>query len=110
MIFLYLILADLYLFFIMYVTSMGIIRAHAEKKLNLILWLLCLPYVISALIIDFINNITVFTVLFAELPKQWTVTARLKRHVNEQTLRGKLARWFGDTLLNPFDHTGDHLD
>lgn len=110
MIYLGYLLLDLYVFFIMYVASMGMIRAHAENKLNPVLWGLCLPFVAISIVIDFINNMTVFTVLFAELPKELLVTARLKRHVNEQTLRGKLARWFGNVLLNPFDHTGNHLD
>ncbi len=103
-------LADLYAFFIMYVASMGMIRAHAENKLNPFLWALCVPFVAVALVIDFINNMTVFTILFAERPKEWLVTDRLKRHVNEHTFRGKMARWFGTTILNSFDHTGNHLD
>jgi hypothetical protein len=45
MIYLYILLADLYLFFIMYVASMAMIRAHSEKKLNGLLWVLCLPFV-----------------------------------------------------------------
>lgn len=110
MIWIYIVLADLYLFFIMYVASMGMVRAHAEGKLNGVLWVLCLPFVAISVVIDFINNMTVFTLLFAELPKELLVTARLKRHLNEQTFRGKIARWFGNVLLNPFDHTGNHLD
>lgn len=109
MILLYL-LADLWLFFIMYVASMGMIRAHKEGKINFVLWALCVPFVAIALLVDMVNNIIVFTVLFAEIPKELLVTARLKRHASQHTFRGKLARWIGDTLLNPFDHTGNHLD
>lgn len=109
MILLYL-LADLWIFFIMYVASMGMIRAHAEHKLNGALWALCAPFIAIALLVDMLNNLIVFTVLFAELPKELLVTARLKRHVKQHTFRGKVARWIGDTLLNPFDHTGNHLD
>lgn len=101
---------NLYVFFIMYIASMGMIRAHKEQKLNNILWALCIPFVILALIIDFINNIIIFTILFLELPKELLVTDRLKRHVNKDTLRGKISRWFGEFLLNPFDPTGNHLD
>ena len=110
MIWLYLIIADLYLFFIMYVASMGMIRAHAEKKLNGVLWVLCIPFVAISLVIDFINNMTVFSLIFAELPRELLVTDRLKRHAKQHTFRGKMARWFGDVLLNPFDHSGNHLD
>jgi hypothetical protein len=103
-------LIELYVFFILYVASMGMIRAHKEHKLNTMLWILCVPFVALSLVVDVLNNIFVFTFLFAELPKELTVTERLKRHVKEHTLRGKLARLIGDNLLNAFDPTGDHLD
>jgi hypothetical protein len=110
MIWLYIALADLYLFFIMYVASMAMIRAHAEGKLNGLLWVLCLPFVAVSIVIDFINNVLVFTFLFAEFPREWLVTERLKRHVKQHTFRGKLARYIGNLILDPFDHTGAHLD
>jgi hypothetical protein len=110
MIWLYILLADLYLFFIMYVASMAMIRAHAEKKLNGLLWGLCLPFVAVSILLDFINNVIVFTLLFAELPREWLVTERLKRHAKQHTIRGKLARYIGNVILDPFDHTGAHLD
>jgi len=108
--YLYILLADLHLFFIMYVASMNIIKAHDENKLNGVLWVLCLPFVAISLVIDVLNNITLFSLIFWEIPKELTVTARLKRHYRQKTIRGRLASWIGDVLLNPFDHTGSHLD
>lgn len=110
MIWIGLLLADLYLFFIMYVASMGMIRAHDEQKLNGVLWVLCLPFVVISLLLDLINNLTVFSLIFAELPKEWLVTDRLKRHAKENTFRGKLARWIANTILNSFDPSGNHID
>lgn len=110
MIWIGLFLADLYLFFIMYVAGMGMVRAHAEGKLNGVLWVLCLPFVALSWVIDVLHNVTVFTLIFVELPRELTVTERLKRHVTQQTFRGKLARWIADTLLNSFDHTNNHVD
>lgn len=110
MIWIALLLADLYLFFIMYVASMAMIRAHAEQKLNGVLWALCLPFVVVAWVYDMLHNVTIFAVIFWEVPKEWTVTERLKRYVTLNTWRGSLARWTGLTILNPFDHTGNHLD
>ena len=104
------ILIDLWIFFILYVASMGMIRAHHEGKLNWLLWILCLPFVVLSWVIDVIHNLTLFSVIFLELPKELTVTDRLKSHYKEHTFRGKLSRWIGNTLLNPFDHTGNHLD
>lgn len=110
MIFLYILLADLYLFFIMYVASMGMIRAHSEKKLNGVLWVLCLPFVAVSIVLDFINNMTVFSLIYFELPREWVVTDRLKRHAKGTGWRKSLSYWFGNTILNAFDHTGSHID
>ena len=110
MIYACLILADLLLFFYMYVASMGMVRAHKEQKLNAFLWVLCVPFIVLSLIVDLLNNVFVFTFVFFELPHELTVTERLKRHAKEHTFRGKLARWLGTTLLNAFDHTGNHID
>ena len=89
---------------------MGMVRAHKENKLNPVLWGMCVPFIVISLIVDFLNNVFVFTFLFAEFPKELTVTERLKRHVKKYTFRGKVARFIGDTLLNAFDPTGNHLD
>lgn len=104
------ILLDLYVFFIMYVASMGMIRVHREGKLNVILWSLCVPFVALSWVIDVLHNLTLFTLLYLELPRELTVTSRLKRHVTERTFRGKLSRWIAETLLNPFDYSGNHVD
>lgn len=110
MIWLYILLADLYLFFIMYVASMAMIRAHSERKLNGLLWVLCFPFVAISIVLDFINNVLLFSILFAELPKEWLVTARLKRHINKSGYRGWLSRYICHHILSPFDPTGDHCD
>jgi hypothetical protein len=104
------ILLDLWVFFIMYVASMAMIRAHKEDKLNAVLWVLCLPFVAISWLIDVVHNATLFTLIYFELPRELTVTDRLKRHVKEHTFRGKLSRWIAETLLNPFDYSGNHVD
>lgn len=110
MIYLGYLLLDLYVFFIMYVSSMSMIRAHREGKLNPVLWALCVPWVAISWVIDVIHNLTLFTILYAELPRQLTVTKRLKRHVTQHTFMGKFSRWLAETILNPFDLTGNHVD
>ena len=104
------VLIYLYMFFIMYVASMNMIRAHDDKKLNGLLWVLCVPFVAVSLVIDLIANLTLFTLLYWELPRELLVTSRLKRHVRDDNWRGKLTRWIAVKILNPFDYTGDHLD
>ena len=110
MIWLILILADLLLFYYLYIGAMAMIGAHAEGKLNKVQFALCVPYVAVAWVIDLIHNVTLFWLLFWERPREFTVTARLKRHVNQNTWRGAIARWLGVTLLNSLDRTGNHLD
>lgn len=103
-------LLDIWLFFLLYIASMGAIEAYKMKRLNSVLWVLCLPIVIIGYVLDVIHNLTVFTMLYFEFPKELTVTERLKRHAKDKTFRGKLSIWIAETLLNPFDHTGNHID
>ena len=110
MTYIYILLADLYLFFIMYVASMNMVRAHKVHSLTTIQWVLCVPFIAISLIVDILHNVFLFSFIFGKFPRELTVTERLKRHVFEYSWRGKLARWFGNELLNAFDHTGNHLD
>lgn len=110
MIYLGYILLDLWAFFIIYVACMGMIRARAENKLNALLWLLCLPFVTVGVLFNTLHNIFIMTILFAELPREWTVSVRLRRHINTDTKRGAVARFICIKLLSPFDHTGNHCD
>lgn len=110
MIYLLLLIADLYLFFILYVASIGMIRAHFEKKITGILWGLCVPFVALSWLFDVLHNVILFSIIFVEYPKQLTVTKRLKRHIDKAGYRGWLARYICKSILSPFDHTGDHCD
>jgi hypothetical protein len=104
------ILLDLYIFFIIYVASIGMIDAYKAKKLNWLLLVLSFPFVAVCWLIDVAHNVTLFSIIFWELPRELTLTNRLKRHVLEDTKRGKLARWIAETILNPFDASGSHVD
>ena len=68
------------------------------------------PLVGLGLVIDFLCNVTVMTILFVEWPREKTVTERLKRHaeVDTEGWRKRLACWF-KPILNPFDPDGDHI-
>lgn len=73
-------------------------------------WVFLGPVVIFGLLCDFLLNITVGTILFMDLPREWLFTARLKRYRAEvaEGKRKKLACFFCEKLLNPFDPKGDH--
>lgn len=42
------------------------------------------------------------------LPREFTLTAQLKRHKAAGGQRGTIATWFCDKLLNQFDPSGKH--
>ena len=57
---------------------------------------------------DFFVNVTVCTLMFFELPREKTVTSRLKRHINSEGWRSTVAAWICLNLLNRFDPSGNH--
>lgn len=82
----------------------GTLKPGTLQSVYFALWL------VPGLICDWLLNMTVGTVIFAELPKEAKelLTARLKRHVNEETFRGKIARFVCKKLLDRFDPRGRH--
>lgn len=65
------------------------------------------------LLIDLIVNIFVMSFIMLELPREFTVTARLQRHHKEDA-SGPMAKWrlavvhWFEPILDPFDPSGDH--
>lgn len=59
--------------------------------------------------LDFLINVAVLTVVMIEIPRETTVTARLKRHKDDMGWRGSIARWIAAQLLDPFDPSGTHI-
>ena len=66
------------------------------------------PLAAIGVISDFLYNITIGTVLFLELPREYLLTKRLKRHLNDDDFQGSIARWLCRHLLDPFDPKGTH--
>jgi len=71
-------------------------------------------YVLLAvgLVVDLFLTAVIGTVIFADPPKEWTFTGRLKRYhqppYNPGTWRYKVARWICEHLLDQFDPKGKH--
>lgn len=59
--------------------------------------------------LDFAVNVVVMSVVLLELPRETTVTARLKRHKSDAGWRGQVARWVAAHLLDAFDPDGKHI-
>lgn len=66
------------------------------------------PLAAVGVLADFIYNAFVGTVLFLELPQEYLLTKRLKRHLERDNWRGALSRWLCRHLLDPFDPKGTH--
>lgn len=99
-----------YALWIFYLAVMSLDRARRAGQLAPIAKVFGYPVLWVGLALDLFVNVTLCTLLFLELPREMTVTARLKRH-NSTAYGGwrqRLARWF-EPLLDPFDPTGNHI-
>lgn len=100
----------LYVLWLFYLAAMNLIRAKETGKLTKASAVFGYPLVAVAGVIDAIVNWTVMTVLLLELPREFLVTARLKRHIKseQRTWRFYVARYICHNLLDAFDPSGSH--
>lgn len=104
-------LAALYALWIFYLAVMNLKRAKDAGTLpRTALWL-GYPVLFTGLLIDLFVNVAVATIIFLDMPRELTVTARLKRYVRERpgTWRASVAVWFAVNLLDVFDPSGKHV-
>jgi len=102
-------LGSTYALWIFYLAVMGLKRAKDAGLLTTTAKVLGYPVLIVGYVLDCFVNVTVLTVLLAEIPQETTVTARLKRH-NQATggWRKSVALW-AEPLLDPYDPSGNHI-
>lgn len=99
----------LWAFWGMYVLVMGIYRAHLNHRLKGLVLVLSLPFVTIGYLMDVFANLTIASLVFLELPREWLVTDRLQRHMTKSTgWRFWLAKYICDHLLDVFDPSGNH--
>jgi hypothetical protein len=107
---LYLILF-LWIFYAFYLACMSLVRAYNEKKLTLSMKILGYPILLCGLLLDFIANITIFSVLFLQIPREFLVTARLKRNLKVgKGWRYKFSKFICEQLLSNVDVDYNHCD
>ena len=102
-------LAALYGLWLFYLASMSLIRARDAGSIQRPALILGYPVVAVALALDFILNMTLFTLIFVDPPREKLITARLRRYINGSGWRSRLARWFAHNLLDVFDPSGRHV-
>lgn len=110
-----LLLAYLWIFWLLYILVMGLYRASLAGKLTKVALVLSLPILIVAYLVDLIANFTIATLYFRELPRIYPisppdlVTTRLSRYMSgEDNWRKVHAEWLCSNLLDYFDPTGKH--
>lgn len=100
----------LYVLWIFYLAVMNLVRARDAGKLTRVAYCLGMPIFVVGLALDVFLNWTVLTVILFELPRETTMTARLRRHFQTpDTWRYAVAKWFGVNLLDAFDPSGAHI-
>lgn len=109
MIALYLV-GSIYVLWLFYLAVMNLAKAKESGTLSKTALYLGFPIFIVGYALDIFVNVFVMSFLFLEVPKEWTVTGRLKRHIyfSPGGWREALASWFCHNLLNSFDPNGRH--
>lgn len=98
-----------YALWLFFLAAMNLKRVRDAGLLHPSALALGTPVLIVGLALDFVVNVTVFTLLLCEWPRETTVTARLKRHNRAGAgWRKKVSALF-EPLLDPFDPAGDHI-
>lgn len=101
-------LIGIYILWIFYLAIMNLKRARDSGYLTGFVKYPSYLTLFIGLIVDFIINVIPCTFIFIELPKEFTVTSRLKRHINNEGWRSNVASWICMNLLNQFDPSGNH--
>lgn len=100
----------LYVLWVFYLAVTNLMRASKAGALSTTAKVLGAPVLLVGWLLDVVINVAVASFVFAELPREVTLSQRLSRLVRTEGWRKTLAVWLAKTLLNPFDHTGSHID
>lgn len=101
--------AGLYALWVFFLAVMSLKRAKDAGLLTTTAKVFGYPVLFAGLLLDFVANTFVLTVLLCELPREGTVTSRLKRHnATSKDWRKAVAAW-AEPLLDPYDPSGDHI-
>jgi len=104
--------AFLHAFFALYVVVTALYRAHLDKTMTKVGYILGYPLLILAGLVDVLAQFTIFTIVFVELPQELLVTDRLRRYLigggDVYGWRYRAAKYICSKLLDYFDPRGGH--
>lgn len=98
-----------YALFVFYAAVMNIKRVRDMGRLSWFGKVLGYPTLLIGLVLDLLVNMLLMTPLLLELPRELTVTGRLKRHHRESTGWRLAVVKFFEPVLDPLDPSGDHV-
>lgn len=102
-------LLALWALWVFYLAVMNLKRARDAGTLSKTAHVMGAPVLLVGYLLDIAVNVTLMSVVLWEPPKEFTVTARLKRHHKHSTgWRLAVVLWF-EPLLDPYDPSGDHV-
>lgn len=101
-------LAITYGLYVFYCAVMNIKRVRDMGKLTKLGMAFGYPTLIIGLVLDLAVNVLVMSIILLEIPREWTVTSRLKRHQKSTGWRLAVVKFF-EPVLDPLDPSGDHI-
>ena len=96
-------------FYTLYLAAINVWNDRAS--IGIAAKLFCAPAVLIMLTTDFLMQITLASVVFLDVPREFLVTQRLQRYRADAYpvgIRKNMATWICTKLLNPFDITRHH--
>ena len=94
---------------VLYLTVMGLKISHETNTLSPIMKLFGNTIFTIGYVWDIWCNLTVTSVWLLDFPREFTVSAKLKRLVNGVDWRAKWAIKISSECLNPFSPGGPHI-
>jgi hypothetical protein len=98
-----------YALYVWYAAVMNIKRVKDMGKLTTLGKVFGYPTLVIGLILDLLVNWFVMSIILLEVPRELTVTSRLKRHHKESTGYRLAVVKFFEPVLDPLDPSGDHI-
>jgi hypothetical protein len=98
-----------FMLYIVYGSVMNIKRVRDAGLLTPFGKVLGYPTLVIGLVLDLLVNILLMTIVMYEIPQEWTVTSRLKRHHAESSGWRLAVVKFFEPVLDPLDPSGDHV-
>lgn len=90
--------------FVLYVIGMRMKWRHENGKMEWYHWIWAVPTFIVGVPLNVFLNITLLTVIYWELPQEWTMSKRFNRHADDEgDWREKLAYIVCSRILNKYD-------